>query len=248
MKVDIDELTEAELIDLNHRIVERLRFLSQMRAHGRMLEFKIGDRVTFQPRGRPPVFGMLTRYNRKTVTVITDDGHHWKVRANEIKALREDRITSLLKGDEELWMAGRASREVIDFLTHQIHKIEGWVQKKMVLKEAYRYLLSLPGVGKILALTIMLETGPIGRFATVGDYVSYCRKVPSQWTSDRRRKGAGNTKNGNKYLAWAYYGEASELAQRYDSRSRAYYQHKANFSPENGHLRQENSFSLDEFT
>ncbi|MBM4350896.1 MAG: hypothetical protein FJ106_13530 [Deltaproteobacteria bacterium] len=79
MKIDIDELTEAELIDLNHRIVERLRFLNQVRAHGQMLEFKIGDRVTFQPGGHPPLVGMLTRYNRKTVTIITDDGQHWNV-------------------------------------------------------------------------------------------------------------------------------------------------------------------------
>src|SRR5438552_13746885 len=63
MKIDIDKLNEEELIDLNHRIVERLRFLSQMRAHSQMLDFKIGDRVTFQPEGRPPVVGMLTRYN-----------------------------------------------------------------------------------------------------------------------------------------------------------------------------------------
>jgi hypothetical protein len=67
------------LIDLNHRIVERLRFLNQMRAHSQMLDFKIGDRVTFQPQGRPPVVGMLTRYNKKTVTVITDSGQHWNV-------------------------------------------------------------------------------------------------------------------------------------------------------------------------
>ncbi len=53
MKIDIDNLTEAELIDLNNRIVERLRFLNQMRAHAQMLEFKIGDRVSFQPEGRP---------------------------------------------------------------------------------------------------------------------------------------------------------------------------------------------------
>jgi len=59
--------------------VERLRFLNQMRAHGQMLQFKIGDRVAFHPEGRPPVVGMLTRYNKKTVTVITDDGHHWNV-------------------------------------------------------------------------------------------------------------------------------------------------------------------------
>ena len=79
MKIDIDKLTEAELIDLNHRIVERLRFLNQMRAHAQMLEFKIGDRVSFQPEGRPVVVGMLTRYNRKTVTVITESGEHWNV-------------------------------------------------------------------------------------------------------------------------------------------------------------------------
>jgi hypothetical protein len=79
MKIDINKLTEDELIDLNHRIIERLRFLSQMRAHSQMLDFKIGDRVTFQPQGRPPVVGMLTRYNKKTVTVITDSGQHWNV-------------------------------------------------------------------------------------------------------------------------------------------------------------------------
>jgi len=79
MKIDIDKLSEEELIDLNHRIIERLRFLSQMRAHSKMLDFRIGDRVTFQPEGRPPVVGMLTRYNKKTVTVITDSGQHWNV-------------------------------------------------------------------------------------------------------------------------------------------------------------------------
>lgn len=78
-RIDIDKLTESELVDLNNRIVERLRFLNHMRAHAEMLEFRIGDRVTFQSQGRAPVVGMLTRYNRKTVTVITDDGHHWKV-------------------------------------------------------------------------------------------------------------------------------------------------------------------------
>ncbi|HTN71405.1 MAG TPA: hypothetical protein VMO00_09990 [Methylomirabilota bacterium] len=79
MKIDIDKLSETELIDLNHRIVERLRFLSQMRAHSQMLDFKIGERVTFHPDGHPPLFGILTRYNRKTVTVITDAGQQWNV-------------------------------------------------------------------------------------------------------------------------------------------------------------------------
>lgn len=79
MKIDITLLTENELIDLNRRIVERLRFLSQTRAHNKMLEFKVGDRVTFRPDDRPALTGVLTKYNKKTVTVITDNGEHWNV-------------------------------------------------------------------------------------------------------------------------------------------------------------------------
>jgi hypothetical protein len=77
--IEIDRLSEAELVDLNNRVVERLKFLSQMRSHSQMLEFRIGDRVSFQPDGRPIVTGMLTKYNRKSVTVITDDGQKWNV-------------------------------------------------------------------------------------------------------------------------------------------------------------------------
>ncbi len=79
MKIDIDGLTEAELIDLNYRVVARLRFLQQMRAHSKMLDFGIGERVCFQPEGRSMLFGMLIRYNKKTVTVITYSGQQWNV-------------------------------------------------------------------------------------------------------------------------------------------------------------------------
>jgi transposase len=148
-----------------------------------------------------------------------------KLNVNDVKRLREDRVNPLLEEKEDLALAGRVSKETIDFLTHQIRQIEGVVEKRMKLKEAYRYLLTLPGVGKILSLTIMLETGPISRFATVGDYASYCRKVPSQWMSNGKRKGSGNKKNGNKYLAWAY-AEASDFARRYYPEPRAYYNRK----------------------
>ena len=79
MRIDIDGLTEAELVDLNHRVVERLKFLRHMRAHSQMLEFSIGDRVSFQPNGRPSLVGILTRYNKNTVTIITETGEHWNV-------------------------------------------------------------------------------------------------------------------------------------------------------------------------
>lgn len=79
MPIDIDKLTEAELIDLNNRVVARLKFLSQMRAHAHMLEFSIGERVSFQPEGRPVITGIIAKYNRKSVTVIAENGQQWNV-------------------------------------------------------------------------------------------------------------------------------------------------------------------------
>ena len=89
MTIDIDRLTEAELVDLNNRIVERLRFLHLMRSHAEMLEFRIGDRVEFQPEGQPLVVGMLTRYNKKSVTVITDTGQRWNVAPRFLRRVSE---------------------------------------------------------------------------------------------------------------------------------------------------------------
>jgi len=89
MKIDIDKLTEAELIDLNHRIVERLRFLQQVHAHQSMLEFSIGDKVSFEPQGRPTVFGVIIRYNKKTVAVLTDEGGRWNVSPHLLRKVKD---------------------------------------------------------------------------------------------------------------------------------------------------------------
>ena len=79
MQVDIDKLNEAELVDLNNRIVARLKFLSEMRAHAHMLKFRIVQQVSFHPDGQPPVVGIISKYNRKSVTVITVEGQKWTV-------------------------------------------------------------------------------------------------------------------------------------------------------------------------
>lgn len=79
MTLDIDRLNEAELVELNNKIVARLRFLAEMRAHAAMMKFNIGNRVSFQPPNQPVKAGILTRYNKKSVTVITDDGQQWNV-------------------------------------------------------------------------------------------------------------------------------------------------------------------------
>jgi transposase len=128
-----------------------------------------------------------------------------RLNVNKVKELKKNQVSPLLEANDDLALAGEVSKETIDFLTRKIRKIEGVIVEKIEVKDSYRYLLTLPGVGKILALTIMLETGPISRFAKVGNYVSYCRKVSSQWISNEKAKGKGNKKNGNKYLAWAAY-------------------------------------------
>ncbi|MFH1736895.1 MAG: IS110 family transposase [Actinomycetota bacterium] len=148
-----------------------------------------------------------------------------KMNGNDIKNVRDNPVGRLFADREDLSLAGSASKETIDFLTRKIRAIERAVLHKVELDESYQCLLSMPGVGKILALTIRLETGPISRFDRVGNYASYCRKVTSRWTSNGKMKGKGNKKNGNRYLAWAF-SEAAELARRYDQPSRKYYDRK----------------------
>jgi hypothetical protein len=79
MTVNIDQLSESELVRLNEKIVQRLRMINQLRAHSRMLDFTLGERVWFQIEGDRIVRGVLVKYNRKSVTVITNDGTRWTV-------------------------------------------------------------------------------------------------------------------------------------------------------------------------
>jgi biotin-(acetyl-CoA carboxylase) ligase len=79
MNINIDQLTESELIHLNEKIIQRLRMIRQMRAHVQMLDFHIGERVWFQTDRDEIVRGMVVKYNKKSVTVVTDDGHRWTV-------------------------------------------------------------------------------------------------------------------------------------------------------------------------
>ena len=79
MKIDLSKLDEAELVELNRQIVARLRYLQEARTHHQMLSYSVGDRVRFHPPGHDPKTGIIAKYNRKTVTVITDDHHQWNV-------------------------------------------------------------------------------------------------------------------------------------------------------------------------
>ena len=98
---------------------------------------------------------------------------------------------------------------ILACLSQQIKTLEKAVSKRLKHTPSYEQLLTVDGIGTILAQTIALETGQIGRFPTVGDYASYCRCVNSTKLSNGKRKGQGNVKNGNLYLGVGVYGSGA---------------------------------------
>jgi transposase len=144
--------------------------------------------------------------------------------ANEVKRLTPETVADLLP-DPSLALAVQSNLLVMRAQEAAIDLLEREACAQVRLRPAYRRLLTVAGIGKILGLAIMLETGPITRFARVGNYASYCRCVGGERLSNGKRKGVGNTKNGNKYLAWAYL-EAANFAVRYDARIKRFYQRK----------------------
>lgn len=150
----------------------------------------------------------------------------YRLNCYEVKQKNVNNIAPLFAGDDDLSLSGEVSKQCIDYLSDQIAKIEKTCLAKMKGNPQYEGLLTIPGIGKILALTISMETGSIGRFKKVGDYASYCRKVPSTWISNQKRKGKGNRKNGNKHLAWAF-AEAAEYARRHNNQARTFFNRKA---------------------
>jgi transposase len=122
-------------------------------------------------------------------------------------------------------LAITSSLAILDCLSQQIKTLEKAVSKRLKHTPSYEQLLTVDGIGTILAQTIALETGQIGRFPTVGDYASYCRCVNSTKLSNGKRKGQGNVKNGNLYLGWAYM-EAAQFAIRFNPQAQRFYQRK----------------------
>jgi transposase len=123
-------------------------------------------------------------------------------------------------------LIAKIQKEHLEQLDQSIERIE-----KVVLSSArqlpyYERLNTLPGVGRILGMTIAMEVGQISRFKGPGNFASYCRAVDSQRTSNEKHKGDNNRKCGNKYLAWAFV-EAANFAKRYDPRCRRWFDRKA---------------------
>ncbi len=107
----------------------------------------------------------------------------------------------------------------------EIQRLEHAVVTATRFKPEFEVLKTIKGVGPVLGLTIMLETGDIHRFAQVGHYSSYCRCVKAERFSNGKRKGAGNAKAGNKYLSWAF-SEAAHFCVRFEPKARRFYERK----------------------
>jgi transposase len=147
-----------------------------------------------------------------------------RISSNEIKKLKVEDVEQIFD-EEHLLLSGQVGIGSIRFFNLQIREIEKVVKKRMKLNKSYQYLLTVPGIGYVLALTIMLEVGDIRRFPTVGDFSSYCRCVDSKRLSNGKKKGKGNSKNGNRYLSWAFV-EAVHCARQVSPKFRKYYQKK----------------------
>jgi len=144
--------------------------------------------------------------------------------ATAIKRLAPSDIGTLgLAADVAL--AVQANLAVIATLNLEIGRLEARLLEGAKLRPDYVRLKSIPGIGEVLAIVIMLETGDVTRFAHVGNFASYARCVDSARYSNGKKKGEGNTKNGNAYLVWAFI-EAANFARRYSEEAKRFFERK----------------------
>ena len=147
-----------------------------------------------------------------------------RIASNATKQLSAEQLQGF-RLHEDVTPALAANVAVIKTLSAQIAKLEARLRRKVQPRAEFKLLMSTPGIGDILASTIMLETGTIERFAAVGNFSSYARCVDSKRVSNGKKKGEGNVKNGNRYLAWAFI-EAAHFARRYCAEAKRFYERK----------------------
>jgi transposase len=148
---------------------------------------------------------------------------------NEVSGWTDDDLEQLIADSRTRLGISCMLTPVLE-MNHQIELIEKKVLKEAVLREEFKLLETVWGIGKILALTVMYEVGEISRFPSVGNFSSYSRLVDSKYLSNGKRKGKGNVKNGNPYLSWAF-SEAAHFAVGKYPEARRFYQRKKAATP-----------------
>ena len=147
-----------------------------------------------------------------------------KLSSDKLKREKEEKILSYIT-DENVYVAAKGQLMILRCLQEQISCMEQTILSKIKKTPRFKLLTEIPGIGPILAMTILLETGEISRFKKVGHYSSYCRCVESKRISNGKKKGENNRKNGNPYLGWAFI-EAANYAIRNSEIIKKYYQRK----------------------
>lgn len=198
-----------------------------------MLKLGILPQGYIYPRQRRPIRDLmrrrLTYVNQRTTHVLSLQSlfeRHMAKRYNgrEIKQLKTDDIDRII-ADPFLAFTAKNNVTTISFLDTRVKEIEKKILSIAKVEKQFEVITSIPGIGTVLGLTIMLEVDDIGRFPSPGNYASYCRCVKSEKTSNKKKKGKGNEKNGNKYLSWAYV-EAAHMIIRFCPEANRFYQRK----------------------
>lgn len=143
---------------------------------------------------------------------------------NAVKTLTGWELQRLLP-DPLVARAAASNLRVYRCLAKEIAELERVILDRVKEEGDFANVQSVSGIGKALGLTVLLESGNMERFASAGHYASYCRCVGSRKLSNGKTKGKGNTKNGNKWLAWAFV-EAANFAIRYEPLVRRFYERK----------------------
>jgi transposase len=146
------------------------------------------------------------------------------IKSNDVKRLTVERVSALGLQDD-VTLAVQSNVAVIQTLNEQIDNLERRLQERVRPSPEYALLTSTPGIGQTLATVILLEAGAIERFGKVGNFASYARCVDSVRISNGKKKGEGNAKNGNVYLAWAFV-EAAHFARRYCPQAKRFFEKK----------------------
>lgn len=147
-----------------------------------------------------------------------------RMTGNQVKRLTE-RCVELFGLSEDVTLGMQANVAVIGTLNAEITKLEKHLLERLRPRPEHALLATAPGIGRTLGPIILLETGPIERFSSVGNYASYARLVDSARTSNEKKKGEGNRRNGNKYLAWAFI-EAANMAKRWCPEAKRFHERK----------------------
>jgi transposase len=125
----------------------------------------------------------------------------------------------------DLKMTIESDLNVIEAFDPIIAKLERQIlaQAKHHDRKAFELLQTVPGIGEMLALTILYEMHLVARFESPQQFSSYCRVVKCERTSSGKITGGGNQKIGNPYLKWAL-GEIIIHAQTFSPRLKRYYE------------------------